>query len=671
MTKLSLDYETASKVDLRKHGADVYSRDPRTKALMLAWRFDAEPVRLWLPHKQKMPTVLRDGIESTEVVKTAWNAAFELAITRNTLGIDTDVRSWRCVMVMALSLGLPGKLEVCARDALRLPKEFHKDPEGDRLMRLFSYPSSKATWETHPEEFSAYGRYCMQDVTAECKAYDILIKYVPNIESLFRRWAIDREINDRGLPVDVDFINTALNMAEASKARYREKLKEMTGLDNPNSTPQMGKWLKDRGYPFASLAKNRVQIALVDHADAITQEAKDAIKVRLESNKTSLAKYNALLRSQFGGRLRDTLQYMGAGATGRWAGRILGQNMPRPWKGVEEYLREAREMIAEGDLEGVEQFFGKPLEVLASSIRSAISPPPGRKLVVADLSSIELVVIAWLTRCKFWLDVLDQGKDAYKAFAVEWLQIEYDTVTKAQRTLSKPPALGCGYRMGAGRAVGTYPDIEKTGLWGYAANMQVQMTQKECRAAVKIYRKLSPEIKNAWADLEESAMECVRSGEPQRSTGGIVFDLKKPFLRMRLPSGRYIHYCRPRIEKVQIEFEDEETGEVKKSWTTNITYERLSQTSKKWVRRANHGGRFIEQAVQGIARDILEIGILNAEKEGLNVVAHYHDEILCEVDSGEKGALARLIACMTKTPKWAGDMTLRAAGYESNFYKKD
>lgn len=676
MDKLSLDYETASKADLKKCGADVYSRHPSTRVLMLGYRFNREQTRLWLPHKGPMPRLLREGIESKDVIKTAFNAPFELSITENTLGLQTPIDRWRCVQVMAFSLGLPGKLEPLVRDALKLPKQFHKDPEGDRLLRKFAFPSSRATHLTDPDDFEKLGRYCVQDVNAECKAYDVMLPYIENIDELFRRWVIDQRINRRGLPIDYEFIDAALDLAEESKAEYVQELKDRTGLQNPNSTKQLLPWLQERGYPYASLAKNKVEIA-VRESTSLTEEAKEVIQLRLESNKTSITKFARLRDASYGGRLRNTYQYRGAAATGRWAGRILGQNIPRPWKGVEDHLAEARRMILQRDMDSIKWFFGKPLEVIVSSIRSAIAPPPGKKFAVADLSSIELVVIAWLTNCTFWLDVIAQGKDAYKAFAERWLQIPYESVSKAQRTLSKPAALGCGYRMGAGRQVKDPKtgDLVKTGLWGYAANMGVAMTKKQCKEAVKVYRELSVEIVEAWTHLEEAAMHCVKTGEKVRSVGGIVFDRKRPFLRMRLPSGRCIHYCRPLIEMVEIEYEKEDpvTGEIEvvKSKKLGVTYERVSQTSGKWVRRGNHGGRYIEQAVQGIAADVLEGGLHEAEADGgIPVVGHYHDEIISEADINDVTALKRLIACMVKRKDWASTMMVRAEGFEDSFYHK-
>lgn len=684
--RLSLDFETYSLVNLKTCGLDVYARDPSTKVLMMAYQIDLEKdglgpgaVHIWEPHLGPMPAKVREMLEDPKVQKTAFNAGFEIAMCTHVLGIKTKPADWWCTQVMSLSLGLPADLDQLLRSALRTDPKYWKDKRGAELMRLFSFPSSKATWETHPVEWAEYCDYCKQDVVAEVKAFSILRKYIPDMGKLFDRWALSEKINQRGLPVDIDFIDSANRLAEISKAEYKEIMREASKLENPNSTKQVLAWLTERGYPFASIAKNRAKIAMKDFEERIHQEAHDFIAIRLESNKTSIAKYNAIKRASWRGRLRSTFQYLGAAATGRYAGRILGQNMPRPWDEVEDWLQECRDLIAARDLDGIKFFFGKPLEVLSSSIRSAIATQPGKKLVVADYASIELCVIAWWTGCSFWQGVVegvdDKGRplDAYKAFAVRWFGVAYETVTKAMRKLSKPPALGCGYRMGAGRETGTYPDTEKTGLWGYAANMGVTMEKKQCKEAVKIYRELSPEIEQAWYDLENAALECVRTGEPQRA-GMLSFDRKGPFLRMRLPSGRYIHYCRPLIEQVAIEYEveDEETGEVtvETSWKTGLTYERLSQASRKWVRRSQHGGRFAEQATQGIAYDILQVGLENAEHDGYPVVGHYHDEILAEVNEEGDKNLDGLIAAMTRMPKWADGLYIRAEGYEANFYRK-
>lgn len=684
MIELHIDYETYSKLDLKKVGNDVYSRHPSTKVLMASYAFgDAGEVKTWLPHEGPMPDELRRAFVDPNVRKIAFNAAFEIAITRNVLKVATQYTQWRCVMVMALALGLPGKMEILVRDALKLGQEFWKDAQGDRLMRMFSYPSSRATHVSHPAEFDNYVKYNRQDVVAETKAYKIMRRYLDDIDGLFHDWHLDQRINQTGLPVDYDFISKAKSMAEHAKAAALSLLRRKTSLSNPGSVKQLLPWLQARGYPFSSLAKNRAMIAMRDSQE-LSEEAREVLQIRFDSNKTSLAKFDAIERASHLGRLRNVFQFFGAAATGRWAGRILGQNIPRPAKAIEEFLAQVRNIIlrhtwrddADGfdasseALDDMEFFFpGMTLDAIVSSIRSAIAAPYGKKLVVADLASIELVVIAWLTNCSFWLDVVRSGKDAYKAFAERWLGVAYDDVEKWQRNLSKPPALGCGYRMGAGRQVGVFPDLVKTGLWGYADNMGVEMTKDQCKEAVKIYRSLSPEIVDWWYKLEQAALDCVSEGTPQ-TVGRITFDMRAPFLRMRLPSGRYLHYCRPRIEQVEIEFEDEETGEVVISKKIGLTYERVSQTSGKWVRRSNHGGRFIEQAVQAIARDLLMEGLRNADDEGFEIVGHFHDEIVTLVDEDSPLDVEKLVSCMTRLPKWAEGMPCRAEGYDDPFYHK-
>ena len=220
MRELQLDFETASKADLKKVGADVYSRHPSTRALMLAWGFgDEDFVRVWEPHLGPMPEELRAALTDRNVRKIAHNAAFEIAILRNTLKVPVDVRQWRCVMVMGLSLGLPGKLELLVRDALQLGRQFWKDPEGDKLMRLFSFPSSRATWESHPVEWAKYVGYNRQDVVAEKRAYKMLSRYVENVDQLFEGWVLDQRINATGLPVDYGFITAAKTLADEAKKK--------------------------------------------------------------------------------------------------------------------------------------------------------------------------------------------------------------------------------------------------------------------------------------------------------------------------------------------------------------------------------------------------------------------------------------------------------------------
>ncbi len=683
MDKLDIDFETASKVDLKKVGLDVYSRHKSTHVLIMAWKLNDGPINIWLPHLGPMPVKLREMIGDKSIRKIAHNAAFEIAIFNNTLSIYTTPDQWYCTQVMALSLGLPAALAQLMRDALKTDAKYWKDPEGDRLMRLFSFPNSKATHESHPVEFAKYVEYCRQDVAAEAKAFSILKKYTPYMGTLFDEWVIDQEINANGVPVDYEFIDGALDIVDKTKAEYLVELQELTGLKKPGAWQQLLPWVRARGYPFESIKKDRALIALNDFDFEIDLDAQKALRLRMESNKTSVAKYASFKAAAVGRRVRNMFQFFGAARTGRWGGRLVQvHNLPRPGE-FEKFLRELRDMILDADLESLKFYFGKPLEALSASLRSTIAAPAGKKLVVADLAAIELCVIAWLTGCKFWLDVLDKKLDPYKAFGVHLFRKAYDLITKKERTDSKPAVLGSGYRMGGGELRGVYPDQHRTGLWGYAQNMGIDLSRKQSHEATTIYRDLSPEVKEFWYAIENATMDAIRTLEPQRA-GMLVIDMKRPFLRIRLPSGRYLFYCRPRIEEVVVltgrmvsmdpkqfdEFGDEVlTEESFKKWS--MTFEGMDQTTNKWRRTSTHGGVLTENVVQAIARDVLMAGIKNAHKRGFEVVGHVHDEIIALQDEDGDLGVEELIACMTDMPGWAATLPISAAGYENDFYKKD
>ena len=679
-TTCNIDVETSSRLDLTEVGADAYFNHPSTKLLMVAWKFrdpDFGPGKMqqWFPHLEPMPDALRSALTDPKIRKVAFNAAFEIDAFRILCGVDTPPEQWYDTMLMANACAMPSNLGGLMEVLLPHKPQFHKDKKGDALMRKFSYPNHKATWETHPVEFSEYAAYNRQDVVAEMKGFDVLLPYLETqMAELHHDWCLDWKINKLGLPIDEALADAALSMYDTIKAEFMAKLRKITGLGNPNSPKQLKEWLEPRGYPFESLGKDRVKTALIDFDLEIDLDAQEALRLRLDSTKSSILKFLKLKKAAVRGRMRNMFQFLGASRTGRWGGRLVQwQNVPRPWKGVAKYLREARQMLLDGDRESIEMLFDKTLEVMASLIRTVVKAPRGRKLVVADLSAIELCVVAWLTDCKFWLQVLAEGKDPYKAFGVYLWGVAYELLTKQQRDDSKPAVLGCAYRLGGGMVKGVYPDTHKTGLLGYAANLGVFLTQKFCKKAVKVYRELSKEVVDHWYKYDDAAMECVNTGQTV-VVGPITFDLKKPYLRVRLPSGRYLFYCRPRIEMTTIMVPDEETGE-ERAWTKeSVTFEQKDQQTGKWVRRTTHGGVFMENFVQAIARDILMFGMRNADNAGFSIIGHVHDEIICEEDKAGELGLDQLIHCMTAVelrPKWAKKIPIKTAGYENDFYKKD
>ena len=559
------DFETKSKVDLKACGTDVYARHPSTQVLMLHYACDDHDTHAWYPHLDpEVPAALRRLAADPEVMFVAHNAQFERAIWLHVLGIDIPLERWICTQAMAASLALPLDLQQLTDNALHLSDGLQKSKDGKALINLFCKPrpESRITekkpheyedWNTKPDEWDRFCKYGHQDVIAERRVYKILSRYITDMPEMLRLWCMGQRINERGVPIDLALVRGAQVIAAKTKEALTAKMVELSGLGNPNSAPQALAWLTERGYPYSNLRKERVAMALEYHSDKMTKDAIKFLKFRQFAAKTSNTKYAAMERATHtDGRLRYMFAFRAAARTGRYGGRVVQlQNLPRPHRQVKKYLDAVRQLIRDEDFEALCLLFDNPLDVLSSSIRSAIAPPPGYKFVVADLAAIELAVLAWLTKCVFWLDVLQKKRDPYKSFGVHFLNKAYELITKAERDECKPGALGAGYRLGGGfLSEDKNGDITKTGLWGYAENMGIKLTQKQAAHAVAIYRDISPEVVQSWYDLEAAVLDTIRDKQPRRVCG-LVIDIRAPFLRIRLPSGRYLHYCRPKIETKQ------------------------------------------------------------------------------------------------------------------------
>lgn len=493
MTKLFLDFETASVLDLKLVGLDNYAKHPSTHPLMLAWAFDDDEPALWFPHGGRIPPEVQDALES-DVELVAWNTSFERFIFLYPLKTEIPASRWLDPMVWARHLSLPGSLEEAGK-AIGLPFDLAKKTEGKRLIKKFSMPYHKGgeetlfgisepqfhNWEDEPQDWTLFGEYCKGDVIAE-RAILKLCSNIPLPESEQRAWILDQKINDRGVPVNRKFAQKALALSVESKKRLTVELKTLTGLANPNSQPQFLGWATQQGYPHTSLGKNFVKAALDD--SAITPLCRRAIKLRQETAKISYMKYEALLnRLSDDDRFRHGFAFMGAARTGRWSGKgsadakkgFQPQNLPRPDKEIEKHYDRALELIMLGDYELAESevktwFNPQPefpsiIGMTTSCLRSVFQAPPEKKLVVCDLSAIENRVLGWLADCTAIARVFIEGRDPYLDFASRMYGIPYEKLyadfkgengeaaqiaAKAMRQIAKPAVLGDGYGLGPG-----------------------------------------------------------------------------------------------------------------------------------------------------------------------------------------------------------------------------
>ena len=362
------------------------------------------------------------------------------------------------------------------------------------------------------------------------------------------------------------------------------------------------------------------------------------LALRLAYSQAATKKFDAIRQRQYGGRVMDTLQFCGASRTGRWAGRgIQLQNLKRTPKDADEIA----DLLCENPW-WFEQI--RSLEDLGSIVRSAFTAPDGKRLVVADLSSIESRVLGCLTGCRWINRTFEQGLDTYSAFAQIWLKILYDEVDKATRDLCKPPFLGFGFGIGA------------AGLKKYADSMGVEMTEDQCQSAIETARKVCHEVPDFWRRIEAAFRFVVQSGNPVRvRPQGVLLAIEGRFLTITLPSGRKLYYDSPEY--------DPETGE--------CAFMGQNQYTGKWERIVTWGGKLTENLCQAIARDVLAHGMLRYEEEGGTVIGHVHDEVIAEEDADRaEDWLRTLNACLSETPEWMPGLLLGSEGYVSRRYRK-
>lgn len=672
MTKLSIDLETRSRCDLFKNGLHAYSRDPSSRVLIFSYALDDGPVQTWLPHtSKKAPAELRDAITDPAVEKWAYNAPFEEQVIEHTLGLR--VTNWRDTMVQALYASLPASLEYAGK-ALGLPDELLKNPEGKKLIRRFSIPRTDGEfydWSTHPDEFERFVKYCEQDVEAERAIRNRLAK-LPVPESEWELWRLDQEINRRGIPVDLEFVNRALEIGRAEKSRLVHILMRETGLPNPMTQAAFLTWARDNGYEYGNLRKGTVEKAIRE--GKMPAAVSRLMSLRSQAGKTSMSKFETILDLTQQDRIYNSLQFYGASRTGRWAGRgVQIQNLPRPLPSIEGQEERITEMVRAAQYDDMLMEFGQAIPVVSSVVRSSFRAREGHVFYAADLNAIENRGVGWLAKCDAILDVFHNDRDPYKDFGTRMFSKPYEAITKPERTLSKPAVLGCGYMLSGGDEVtDKNGDLMLTGLWGYAASMGISMTREQAHDSVRIFREAYPEVVQLWYALKDAAFECVQNHSTVR-VGPVVFNGSQGLMRVRLPSGRILHYLRPRVEKKWREFNKklaDGTTIVERKLVDALTYEGMDQKTKKWLRVTTHGGKLTENLVQAISRDVLCAGLLEAKRIGFEIVMHVHDEIVVEVPRGSRLQPEDLARAMSHPMPWAPDLPLRAEAAVSVIYKK-
>lgn len=649
MRELSIDIETYSSIDLIRSGVYAYTAAPDFKVLLFAYAFDDEDVMIAdIESGEELPAQVLEALTDSSIIKTAFNAEFEITCISKHFGIELDPSQWRCTQVQAAELGLPSSLEAVA-EVLGLSAK--KDKRGKKCIDFFSKPckelkeapllsGSRHTPQDDPELWAVFKDYCKQDVEVE-RAIKRRLAAFPIAESEQALWVLDKHISMRGCRIDDELVKNAIAFGERFTEEKSAELEKIAGIDNPNSVPQLKKWLHLRtGEPVGSLDKKAVKSLIESSDDPLL---KRALTLRSELAKTSTAKYKAMRDTVCpDGRVRGFLKFYGASRTGRWAGKLVQvQNLPQNHL---PDLELARDTVKSGDYDMFEMLYGSVQQTLSELVRTAFIPDKGCRFIVSDFSAIEARVVAYIAGERWRLNVFREGGDIYCASASKMFGVPVvkHGVNGHLRQKGKIAELALGY----GGSVGALISM---------GALEMGLDEAELAPLVDSWRASNPAVVSLWRTAEKAAIDAVE-GKPSACCG-FKFRKKSGILFITLPSGRSIAYARPRIE-------------TNKFGRPALTYMGQNQQTKHWERLETFGGKLVENMVQAFARDCLAVSMLRLEAAGYRIVFHVHDEVIIEAPEGF-GSVGEVADIMGQPVDWAKELPLRAEGYETYFYKKD
>lgn len=655
---ITIDIETKSDKDISKCGIYAYTDTPYFDILLFAYSIDRQPVQVIdTANGEEIPENILAALVDENVIKRAFNVNFErvclskylrknypqyfqsYSIDEDTVGDFLNPESWHCSMIHARTLGLPSSL---AEVGKVLGIEQQKMTEGKTLIKFFCVPYDTIDGvpqfhnpKDYPDKWEIFKAYNKRDVEAELEI-DRKLSRFPVPDFIWQEFYLDQEINDRGILVDMQLADKAICLDAEAKEELTTEMQRLTGVENPNSVYQLLGWLETQGYKSDSLGKTQVQELIKTAKEPV----KSVLQMRLQLSKSSVKKYTAMKNTACSdNRARGMFSFYGASRTGRWAGRnVQLQNLPQNHL---PDLSEARELVKYGSFEDIQMLYDDVPDTLSQLIRTAFIPKQGMKFIVADFSAIEARVIAWLAGEEWRMKAFANGEDIYCASASKMFGVP--VVKHGEnghlRQKGKISELACGFggSVGAMKAMGA----DSLGL-----------SDTELKQIVTDWREASPHITEHWWAVDRAVKKAVKE-KTATKTHGLLFSYEAGFLFIRLPSGRRLAYAKPYIGKNKF------GGE-------SVTYMGIN-AQKKWDRLESYGPKFVENCVQGIARDLLMYSMQTLSQ--YFIVGHIHDEMIIECPKDTK--LDEICQQMAITPDWAKGLLLRADGYECSFYKKD
>lgn len=660
MTRLYLDLETRSRVDLKEAGTHRYAEDPSTEIIGFSYAFDDETPQWVEVHSGSVPSMrvyghIADGGEvwahNAEFDRTLWNAALPRQVGNIA---PISIPQTRCTMASCRAMGLPGSLGGAA-EALGLPQK--KDWEGHKLMMSLCKPTTNGTFLEDPAAIAKLGKYCNQDIRT---LREVAKRVLPLSTRELEIYHTDQQLNDRGVLIDQQLATKAQRVYEIESLRLNLEIRRLTRNEvaGGNCHVALKRWLQDHFVPVDGVDQNEVRGALA--LPDLPEHCRAVLQARHDIGKSSLAKISAFLTMVSGdGRLRGNLNYAGAGQTLRWSGKgVQLHNLPRPELAA-EHVRPAIDALialsAEEWIQVCAVSWGNPLNVLADCLRGILVPgshgtlgPLGSRpvltihdeillelggcFVALDYAQVEARALVHLAGHQEDLEVFRSNGPIYELRAARIFGIPVSAVKKnsRERHIAKETVLGCGYGMGPGK------------FQTYLGSKGLHVTQGEARKIVSGWRNDHPEVTHWWEELKVAAFAALDNpGVAQAVKGRVSFLASGSFLFCTLPSGRHTCYPYPRLEPKRAPWGAEVLA---------LTY--MVWRQKKWQRDSTFGGKLAENIVQGYCRDLLADALVRFEKER------------------PTGSVEDLELFMARLPSWATGMPMKVEGWSDVRYRK-
>ena len=728
---LFADLETFSEADLKKVGSYRYAEDPTTEIMLFPYAIDDGPEKCYdattgEPPPRELLRALRKCATGKMKLVGQNFLMFDRQVLKNAWGIDIPPKHIIDTMVLAYRNSLPGSLEALC-EVLGIPQDLAKDKAGKALIQRFCKPTPKNykirryTADTHPEEWKRFVSYGKSDITSMREVFYRLPSWNDTaIENEIL--CVDQAMNDRGFFVDQDLAFAAIQADQQHKEEVKTLARKKYGcsVTGKGFLPALKKVAGPAFY--IPNAQKATMTDLLNDPD-FPDDGKELITMRLEAASTAATKYNPLLNGlSADGRRKGTVQYGGAKRTLRWAGRkFQPQNLARGF-----YSCESPEEIAtfEKALKALKKGYAKKIynigQLVVSAVRPCIIPAPGKKLAVADYSNVEGRGLAWVAGEISALTTFRAGLDIYCQTAGKMFGMDPDYIKanrKDLRQIGKACELGLGYQGGVSAFLqfaktlgldlfemaetmdGTFPDHiwasarrgyewariqeknkkpkpgeEKANRPAYDLPKKVWMT---CDSIKRMWREAHPETVRLWDDVQTAVIRAIKNpgksywaGADVRENGDrairVVRTVKNGnpgwWLKIELPSGRFLSYPGIGLSASR----NEETGEEE----TRIKYMGENQTTGKWGWQYSYGGKFVENIIQALCRDIMAWCMPEVEKAGYPIIMTVHDELITEVPDTDEYSAEELCELMCEIRPWFRGFPLKAEGDIMYFYRK-